>query len=153
MGLLKLKFLFGKLDYLKQTEKEMKKDIYDLKEDLTALKESFKNVFCEMYKFDNDDTCYWMGNTLCVGDYFFGFYDVVFAATEGVSDITLINWYDYSLIVYENFMETVSLEDYMAGRLPYKKEDVDKLKGMREDEFKLSRSIDDLIAKMESDKK
>jgi len=153
MSLSKVKFLFGKLEYFKQTEKEMKKDIYDLKEDLIILKESYKDVFCEIYRFENDDSCYWEGNTLCVGDYFFGFYDVVFAVNEGVSSSTLFNWYDYSLFVYENFMETVSLEDYMSGRLPYNTEDVDKLRGMREKKAKLSRSIEDLISKMKSDKR
>ena len=153
MSLSKVNFLFGKLDYIKQTEKEMKKDIYDLKEDLIILKESYKDVFCEIYGFENEDICYWEGNTLCVGDYFLGFYDVVFAVNEGVSSSTLFNWYDYSLFVYENFMETVSLEDYMAGRLPYKAEDVDKLRGMREKENRLSCSIDELITKMKSDKR
>lgn len=121
--------------------------IETLKNMFKTVKEEYQKKFIEMYDFDSTD-CYWIENVLYVADYYFDFYDVKFAVENNISYEFLDWWYNYSLIVYENFHEKVSLKEYKLDMIPYKKEDIERLQKLQKEKNHIEAEIDDLINDM-----
>lgn len=121
--------------------------IETLKNMFKTVKEEYQKKFIEMYDFDLTD-CYWIENVLYVADYYFDFYDIKFAVDNAIGFEFLDKWCDYSLTVYENFHERVTLQEYKIGILPYKEEDIEKLQKLKEEQYHLYSAIQDLINEM-----
>lgn len=111
------------------------------------LKTSYGNLFAEMYGFDYEDSC-WTGNILCISDFYLDFYDVKYAVENDLGFDFLNKWYGYSLTVYENFHERVSLAVYKMGILPYKECNIEKLQKLQKEKNHIEAEIDDLINDM-----
>ena len=123
--------------------------IQTLKNMFKTVKEEYQKKFIEMYDFDSTD-CYRIENVLYVADYYFDFYDVKFAVDNSIEFEFLDKWCDYSLTVYENFHERVTLQKYNIGILPYKEEDVENLQKLQKEKNHIEAEIDDLINDMKN---
>lgn len=121
--------------------------IQTLKNMFKTVKEEYQKKFIEMYDFDSTD-CYWIENVLYVADYYFDFYDIKFAVDNSIEFEFLDKWCDYSLTVYENFHERVTLQEYKTGILPYKEEDIESLQKLQKEKNHIEAEIDDLINDM-----
>lgn len=127
--------------------KEKNITIEALKKMFKTVKEEYQKKFIKMYDFDSTD-CYWIENVLYVADYYFDFYDVKFAVDKEIGFEFLDKWCDYSLTVYENFHERVTLQNYKTGILPYKEEDIENLQKLHKEKNRIEAEIDDLITYM-----
>jgi len=123
--------------------------IETLKNMFKTVKEEYQKKFIEMYDFDLTD-CYWIENVLYVADYYFDFYDIKFAVDNSIGFEFLDKWCDYSLTVYENFHERVTLQEYKIGILPYKEEDIENLQKLQKEKNHIEAKIDDLINHMKN---
>lgn len=121
--------------------------IETLKNMFKMVKEEYQKKFIEMYDFYSID-CYWIENVLYVADYYFDFYDVKFAVDNAIEFEFLNKWCDYSLTVYENFHERITLKKYKTGILPYKEEDIENLQKLQKEKCQIESAIDDLINHM-----
>jgi hypothetical protein len=134
-----------------ETSKQCAHDSYitiqTLKNMFETIKNEYQKMFVKMYDFDSMD-CYWIGNVFYVADYYFDFYDVKFAVDNAIGFEFLDKWCDYSLTVYENFHERVTLQNYKTGILPYKEEDIENLQKLQKEKNHIEAEIDDLINDM-----
>jgi hypothetical protein len=122
------------------------------KTEYEILKNTYKDLFCSIYEFDACDA-YWTGHVLSVADFYFDFYDIMYAVNNQIPEKSIFEWYDYDLILGEHFTDKVSLENYSNGILPYKKKDIELLGDLQSQCVKIKYSIDDLINKMRAEKK
>lgn len=123
--------------------------IETLKNMFKTVKEEYQKKFIEMYDFDSTD-CYWIENVFYVADYYFDFYDIKFAVDNSIEFEFLDKWCDYSLTVYENFNERVTLQEYKIGILSYKEEDIENLQKLQKEKNHIEAEIDDLINHMKN---
>lgn len=119
---------------------------------LNTVKEEYQKRFIDSYGFDKIDS-YWIGHVLFVADYFFDFYDVVYAVDNDINETKLFNWYNYILTLGEHSLGNVCLENYIKGIRPYKESDVIELRRLQEEYNKAKASIDDLLFKMRNENK
>lgn len=115
------------------------------------LKNTYKDLFCSMYGFDACDA-YWIGHVLSVADFYFDFYDIMYAVNNQIPEKNIFEWYDYDLILGEHFTDKVSLENYSNDILPYKKKDIELLGDLQSQYVKIKYAIDDLINNMKNGK-
>lgn len=130
-------------------EKNTYVTIETLKNMFKTVKEEYQKKFIEMYDFGLTD-CYWIENVFYVADYYFDFYDIKFAVDNAIGFEFLDKWCDYSLTVYENFHERVTLQKYKIGILPYKEEDIENLQKLQKEKNHIEAEIDDLINDMKN---
>ena len=136
-----------------ETSKQSAHDSYitiqTLKNMFETIKNEYQKMFIDIYDFDSTD-CYWIENVLYVADYYFDFYDVKFAVDNAIGFEFLNKWCDYSLTVYENFHERITLQKYKTGILPYTEEDIEKLQKLQKEKNHIEAEIDDLINNMKT---
>jgi len=122
-------------------------DIETLKNMFETIKSEYQKKFINNYGFDEKDS-YWIDNVLYISDYYFDYYDVKYAVDNDISYEFIDWWYNYSLTVYENFYEKVSLKEYKNDMIPYKKEDIERLQKLQKEKNHIEAEIDDLITDM-----
>ena len=127
--------------------KNYESEILYLSKQFDDLKESYGNLFAEMYGFDYEDS-YWTENVFFISDCYFDFYDIKYAVENDLGYEFLNKWCDYSLTVYENFHERITLQKYKTGILPYKEEDIENLQKLQKEKNHIEAEIDDLINDM-----
>lgn len=112
-----------------------------------TVKNEYQKKFVKKYGFDIRDS-YWTGHVLAVADYFFDFYDVMYAVNNSVHEKELFNWYDYNLTIGEYYLGDISLDSYTKGVRPYKDADINELRKLQSEFNKAKSSLDDLLYKL-----
>ena len=118
-----------------------------LKNMFETVKNEYQKRFTNKFGFDIKDS-YWNGHVLSVADYFFDFYDVMYAVNNNVHEKELFNWYDYNLTMGEYYLGDISLDSYAKGVRPYKDADINELKKLQSEFNKVKSSLDDLLYKL-----
>lgn len=118
-----------------------------LKNMFETVKNEYQKKFVGLYGFDINDS-YWTGHVLAVADYFFDFYDIMYAVENNVHEKELFNWYDYNLTIGEYYLGDISLDSYTKGVRPYKDDDINELRKLQSEFNKAKSSLDDLLYKL-----
>lgn len=120
-----------------------------LKNMFETVKIEYQKKFVDAYGFDMIDS-YWTGHVLAVADYFFDFYDVMYAVNNNVHEKELFSWYDYNLTIGEYYLGNISLDNYIKGVRPYKDTDINELRKLQSEFNKAKSSLDDLLFKLKN---
>lgn len=118
-----------------------------LKNMFETVKDEYQKRFTNKFGFDIRDS-YWTGHVLAVADYFFDFYDIMYAVNNKVHEKELFSWYDYNLTIGEYCLGDISLESYIKGVRPYKDADINELRKLQSEFNKAKSSLDDLLYKL-----
>lgn len=127
-------------------------DIANLKIDFERIKQTYRSLFCAIYKLDYDSS-FWTGYVLSVGDYFLDFYDIIYAVNNKIDESVLYSWYDYDLTLGENNLGHITLEQYSTDNLPYTIDDIKRLQDLQQKKCEVERDIETLVFKLQYENK
>ena len=125
----------------------------NIKENYEKAVADYLNVFLKMYDFDILDA-WWVsgeiGDVISIGDYFFGFRDIMLCVDRQVAWDDLLAWYDYSLEAHNLGFRAPTLKSWLAGCPRKSEKEIEEILKMQSEIEAMKKLYSELVNKNES---